>query len=321
MPEFCRVGVPAPAVPLGKSVGEYTHPTPVARRCLEQEIKRMPFQMVLTASVNPKGMYVKVADSQIRLQQYLRAVTALLETANSIVDGITLIENTGADLSPFHDLAAKNNKYGKKVEFLGLNLNDYPLEYGIGYGEFRLLDAGIQQSKLIGPETSLVKLTGRLIVRNLVSILSRIPTGMDMVADMKAYKDPSDGWVESRLMVISQSFYMSKMIGMYQQVNGAKGVAAEHCLYQVVRKSPGAKIIPRLPREPQWVGYSGSTGMRYDSLSMRLRHPPRIMRRVWRQLLNQPNLETVWKTNNTSDGASRYSPLFPPPGVPGGGLG
>ena len=254
--------------------------------------------MVLTASVNPKGMYVKVADSQTRLQQYLRAVAALLDTASPIVDGITLIENTGADLTPFHALAAKNNRYGKKVEFLGLNLNDYPLEYGIGYGEFRLLDEGIQQSKFIGPETSLVKLTGRLIVRNLVSILSRIPGGMDMVADMQAYKSLSDGWVESRLMVIGQPFYMKKIIGMYHQVNGTKGVAAEHCLYQVVRGSPGANIIPRLPREPQWVGYSGSTGMRYDSLSMRLRHPPRVLRRVLRQLTNTPNLEAVWKTHN-----------------------
>ena len=261
----------------------------------------MPFQMVLTASVNPKGMYVKVADSQTRLQQYLRAVTALLDTASPVIDGITLIENTGADLAPFHELAAKNNRYGKKVEFLGLDLNDYPLEYGIGYGEFRLLDAGIQQSKWIGPETSLVKLTGRLIVRNLVSILSRIPAGMDMVADIKSYKDPSDGWVESRLMVIGQPFYMTRLIGMYQQVNGSKGVAAEHCLYQVVRGSPQAKITPRLPREPQWVGFSGSTGMRYDSLSMRLRHPPRVLRRVLRQLTNTPNLEAVWKTHNSSN--------------------
>lgn len=257
--------------------------------------------MVLTASVNPKGMYVKVADSQTRLQQYLRAVAALLDTPSPIVDGITLIENTGADLTPFHELAAKNNRYGKKVEFLGLNLNDYPLEYGIGYGEFRLLDAGIQQSTFIGPETYLVKLTGRLIVRNLVSILSRIPTGMDMVADMQAYKDPSNGWVESRLMVIAQPFYMGKIVGMYHLVNGTKGVAAEHCLYQVVRNSPGAKIIPRLPREPQWVGYSGSTGMRYDSLSMRLRHPPRVLRRVLRHWMNAPDLQEVWKTNLALD--------------------
>ena len=36
----------------------------------------MSFQMVLTASVNPKGMFVKVADSKTREQQYLRALAA-----------------------------------------------------------------------------------------------------------------------------------------------------------------------------------------------------------------------------------------------------
>jgi hypothetical protein len=256
----------------------------------------MPFQMVLTASVNPKGMYVKVADSQTRLAQYLRAVGALLDTQSPIIDGVTLIENTGADLTPFHELAAQRNRHSKKVEFLGLNLNDYPLEYGIGYGEFRLLDEGIRQSKFIGAQTHLVKLTGRLIVRNLVSILSRIPADVDMVADVQPYKDPAQGFVESRLMVIAQPFYMNKIVGMYQQVNGTKGVAAEHCLYQVVRNSPGAKIIPRLPREPVWVGYSGSTGLRYDSLSMRLRHPPRVLRRVLRSLMNAPDLNAVWRS-------------------------
>ena len=263
----------------------------------------MPFQMVLTASVSPNGMYVKVADSNTRLQQYLRAVGALLDTPSPIVDGVTLIENTGADLSPFHELASRNNRHDKKVEFLGLNLNDYPLEYGIGYGEFRLLDEGIRQSKFIGPQTHIVKLTGRLIVRNLVSILSRVPKDVDMLADIQPYKDPAQGMVESRLMVISQPFYMSKIVGMYQQVNGTKGVAAEHCLYQVVRNSPSAKIVPRLPREPIWVGYSGSTGVRYDSLAMRLRHPPRVLRRMLRGLMNAPDLKAVWRSNNASSAA------------------
>jgi hypothetical protein len=256
----------------------------------------MPFQIVLTASVNPNGMYVKVADSSTRLQQYLAAVAALLDTADPMVDGVTLIENSGADLAPFHQLAAERNRFGKKVEFLGLDCNNYDRSLGIGYGEFWLLDEGVRRSQFLTADSYIVKLTGRLIVRNLVLILRRLPRRpFDMVADVIPNRaDPADGIVESRLMVIAQPFYASKITGMYKRINGTKHVTAEHCLYQVVRNSPGARIIPRLPREPQWVGVSGSTGMRYDSLSMRLRHPPRVLRRALRRLLNAPDLSAVW---------------------------
>src|SRR4051794_13584189 len=121
----------------------------------------MRFQMVLTASIAPKGMIIKVTDGNTRRDQYLRAVRAILDTPDPIVEGLTFIENTGADLTPFRELASQHNPYGKKVEFIGLELNDYPREYGIGYGEFRLLDAGIAASTILTPQHHLVKLTGR----------------------------------------------------------------------------------------------------------------------------------------------------------------
>jgi hypothetical protein len=254
----------------------------------------MPFQMVLTASISPNGTFIKLTDTDTRRQQYLHAVAALLATADPIVDGITFIENTGADLALFEQLVARENHFQKKVELISLKLNDFPVEYGIGYGEFRLLDEGIAQSKLIGPGTHIVKLTGRLRVRNLPAILHRIPASLDLALDIAPYRDPRDGFVDTRLMVISQSFYMGRIAGMYQQVNGSQNITAEHCLYQVVRNSPQANILPRLPLEPRWAGYSGSTGMQYDSLWMRLRYPARVARRLVKRLLNQPDLSKVW---------------------------
>lgn len=259
----------------------------------------MPFQMVLTASISPNGMFVKVTDADTRRQQYLRTVAALLRIADPIVDGITFIENTGADLTLFEELIARENAFHKKVELISLQLNDYPLEYGIGYGEFRLLDEGIRQSRFIGPDTHLVKLTGRLRVRNLAAILHRLPASLDLALDIAPFKDPSNGFVDTRLMVVSKAFYANRIEGMYQQVNGSKNITAENCLYQVIRKSPGSNILPRLPLEPRWSGYSGSTGMQYDSVGMRLRYPARVARRFAKQLLNQPDLTKVWQTNAT----------------------
>lgn len=256
----------------------------------------MAYQLVLTASVHPNGMLVKVADSNVRQEQYLSSLKTLLSIESPVVDGITFIENSGADLTPFHQLVAEHNRFGKKVELIGLSMNDFPRELGVGYGEFRALDKGISDSKVIGPDTYLVKLTGRLIVSNLPSLLSALPTSFDMAADVEPFKDPATGWVDSRLMVFSRNFYFDKVMGLYQQVNGSKSIAVEHVLYQMIRRSPGAKIVARLPREPQWVGFSGSTGMRYDSLSMRLKYPPKVLARAFHRMMNLPDLSQVWAT-------------------------
>jgi len=245
-------------------------------------------------------MFVKVADGKTREQQYLRALAALLDIADPVIGGITFIENTGANLLAFQRLGELRNIHQKKLEFISLDLNEYPRELGIGYGEFRLLDEGIRQSKLLAADSYIVKLTGRLIVRNLAAILRRLPSQFDMALDVYPGKDPSIGEVDSRLMVISPAFYAARIEGMYRQVNGSKAITAEHCLYQAVRRSAGARIIPRLPREPQWIGYSGSTGMRYDSLAMRLKYPPKAMIRALSRWINVPDLRPVWETATTS---------------------
>jgi hypothetical protein len=252
------------------------------------------YQLVLTACVHPNGMYVKVTDADVRQRQYLDALGALLAIDSPVVGGITFIENRGADLTPFRQWVDTHNRHGKKVELIGLNMNDFPRELGVGYGEFRALDKGISDSQLIGPDAYLVKLTGRLIVRNLAALLGALPMKFDMAADVEPFKDPGTGWIDSRLMIFSRDFYFQKVMGLYEQVNGFKGVAIEHVLYQMIRRSPGARIIARLPREPQWVGYSGSTGMRYDSLRMRLKYPPKVVARALRRMMNLPNLNQVW---------------------------
>jgi hypothetical protein len=256
----------------------------------------MPFQLLLTASIKPNGSFVKLVDIEARRQQYLRAFTAALSIRDPIVGGVTFVENTGADLSDFEQLIAQRNCYGKTAEVISLQLNDFPVEYGIGYGEFRLLDEGIAQSKAIKAGEQFVKLTGRLRVRNLTAILRRIPSTADLAADIVPYKSACDGFVDTRLMVVSHQFYVARIAGMYKQVDGSKNITAEHCLYQVVRNSPGTNILPSLPLEPRWSGYSGSTGMQYDSPWMRLRYPARVARRFAKQILNQPDLRKVWNS-------------------------
>lgn len=254
----------------------------------------MCFHVALTASIDPKGMFVRLADVNERRKQYLDGLRAVLANPDPIIAGVTFLENTGSDLEAFHELTERCNPHGKPLEILGLNLNDYPRRLGVGYGEFQLLDAGMGASRLLGAGNPIVKLTGRLQVKNLSAILHALPADVEMAADVKVKGDYAHGWCESRLIVFSHNFYQRRIVGMYKDVDGSRGVTAEHCLYQVVRRSAGSRIVSRLPREPLWVGSSGSTGQRYDSLSMRIRHPLRVAWRAMCRRAGVPDVRAIW---------------------------
>ena len=254
----------------------------------------MPCHLVLTATVHPKGMYVKVADANVRRRQYLEALEFLLAVPGPVIGSITLIENSSADLAPFERVIRNGNPHQRSVELISRSGNDFPPELGIGYGEFRTLDHAVSSSRVLPQSGYIAKLTGRLIVRNLAAILSALEPEFDLAADVTPFPDKNAGWVDTRLMVFSRDFYLRKIQGLYQQVNGSQGVAIEHVVYQMIRQNPGMRLLPRLPREPQWVGYCASTGQRYDTLAMRLKYPPKVLLRAVNRLMRRPSLARLW---------------------------
>lgn len=109
-----------------------------------------PAILILTATITPPDNVpnLKRSDPLIRRKDYLEALRHYLTLPNEVVDRIVFIENSQSDLSDLKELAERlgNNKH---VEFISFNGLDYPPHYGRAYGEFKMLDFGVQNSVIL----------------------------------------------------------------------------------------------------------------------------------------------------------------------------
>lgn len=250
--------------------------------------------LVLSMCVRPQQVTrLVLGDPGARLRQYLDALGRLLTCAPA-VNAILLIENSGADLAPFRTLVDERNVHGKDVELIGVRIDDLPGDRGKGYGEFSAIDRGLEQSRLACERRYMVKLTGRLGVANLASLVRALPPQYDMVADVHPDpRNPSVGMVDTRLMAFATAFYRRQAAGLYQEMNDATGAWAEHAFYLLARRAAGMRVFPRLPREPRWIGASASTGERYDNLTARAKYPLKVVRRALDRALGRPDLRSI----------------------------
>lgn len=256
------------------------------------------FLMLLSATINPKGMtFLALHNIQERQRQYIAALRALLADPSPHIGGILWVENSGADLTAIRELVAAANVHNRPIDIVSLDLNDYPRDLGKGYGEFRALDQGLARSKLADQFPHIVKMTGRLSVANLGSVLKNLPASFDLCADVRPDPaDPAKGFLDTRLLAVSRDFYIEKAVGLYHEMNDAQAVYAETAFYNLAKRSVGeAIIVPRLPREPRWVGHAGTDGTRYDSISQRFKRPYKAARRTLQRLLGRPNLKKLWR--------------------------
>lgn len=252
------------------------------------------FLLVLSATIEPKGMpLLQIADPGLRRQQYLQNFTRCIEQMSSIPEAAVLfVENSGCDLEDFREVA---NRAEAKIaaELISVEQNDHSRELGKGFGEFRMIDTAVEQSVLAKKADYLVKLTGRLGVQNLPTILRKLPLPLDICGDVHPYPGWSRGVIDSRLLIFSRTFYLQNVIGLYREMNDSAGEYAEHRLYQLVRRARDFKVLTQLPIEPQWIGASGSTGERYDSWKKQLLLPVKTLRRNLRRVAHRPDLRKI----------------------------
>src|SRR5207244_4138725 len=123
---------------------------------------------------------------------------------------LLFVENSAADLGDFKRAAEIQTVPITPVEVMSLDQNDHPRELGKGHGEFRMLDSALTTSPLATEHEYVVKLTGRLNVRNLVQIVRNMAMPFDLCGDVHPYRGAERGVVDSRLILFSRDFYRGK---------------------------------------------------------------------------------------------------------------
>ncbi len=178
----------------------------------------------MTACVDPsKGHYrLKRADPSVRLEDYKIAFRYWLSLPDKRIQNILLIENSGYPLDSLKEIAERENPLKKTVEFISLDCNWYPVGGHYGYAELRMLDLGLQQSKLRDSTTHMIKVSGRFKFTALGKLLDRLPDGFDAVADTRAWrtlrhKHPRPN-VTTQIILFAHDFYKKYLQDCYREL-------------------------------------------------------------------------------------------------------
>ncbi len=214
--------------------------------------------VLLTACVNRHGMsYTTIQNNIVRAEQYHNALNFYLEKSNF---KIVFVENTLYDISPVY----KQYITDGRLECLSFAGNSFSRELGKGYGEAEIIKYAFENSYFIKEADYVVKITGRLILRNLNNILGILNLLFCRRKNCVSADVIDKHIAESRVIIANRSFYSNYFIPHMYMINDSSGYFFEHLLVDSIKKWISSKnIFIPIPVFPQFIGYSGSTGELY----------------------------------------------------------
>jgi hypothetical protein len=242
--------------------------------------------MLLTATVNPKNMPGSIADPLQRLDDYLKVFRYYLDN-HPAFNKIVIAENSGWPLEPFHQ-AGRRNHYGKQLEFISLDENDFPREFGKGYGEHNILIKAVNTSKLIAGAEYFAKMTGRHYLMNASQIIAKVRCPIDVLCDFRDHpiyeilgSSKCGRHCDTRFMVFRREFFLDHMSGLAEGHEVGE-FSLEANYYQAIKPlNDGRRVLCRFPVEPIYRGVAGHWGKNYSGVAERLKQRVRgVSRRI-----------------------------------------
>ena len=216
----------------------------------------------------------------------LRRCATHLSDQCRLVDRIVFIDNSAADLAPLQRLADQHagKKQVELVSFYGL---DYPPQYTKGYGEFKLLDYGFENARLLtqmADHDKWWKVTGRYRATNLDQLVRTAPRTYDLYADFRWRKQR----VDVRLMSFSSDGYRRLILGRYPEMAGTQ---LEDWFFQkfaplISSGDPqAAGIVPEFYHVPRIEGIAAFQNVNYMSGKYRMIYHARATFQFFKNLL------------------------------------
>ncbi len=214
---------------------------------------------VITGTVRPKAdmNYLALSDEQARLKQYKEALLYVIESG--AFKRIIFCENSNYGTENFLDLQKEAENRQIQLELFSFVGNKQAIaECGKGYGEGEIMEYVMKHSRLLCPQDSLLKMTGRLKVMNIRRITEKLnkekcyfnipnPTRRDMY--------------DTRIYAMPVTLFQRCFLQVYKQVQDDEGVFLEN-VYTTLLKENKIKVT-NFPRYPRIMGVSGSTGEVY----------------------------------------------------------
>ena len=220
------------------------------------------YVILLTACVNPGGMpFTVLNDTSERLRQYREALNFYL---NETTLPIVFCENTLCDFSEDY----KEYIASGRLEYITFDGNNFDKSRGKGYGEALIMEEAFRHSRLLDQCNFVVKITGRLIVRNISQL---VKDNRRMFTDTIQTFYPNNNMADSRLVILPKLFCIDDFLARKDSINDTEGYYFEHLLYDAVISRKKYIYVPFL-HVPLIDGVSGSTGNLYKSDNVKYNH-------------------------------------------------
>ena len=241
------------------------------------------YVILLTSCVNPNGMpFTALSDINVRKQQYLEALSFYVYNTSL---PIVYVDNSNVNIKEY---SVFSNIVEDRLELLSFDGN-YDKEHGKGFGELEIIDYAINHSHIINnnKNISLIKITGRLIIVNIATILKQLkynilPSSKSVICSMNSDFSMAD----SRLFIAPLNFY-KRLIENRMAINDSEGVYLEHVLCSLIKKQNLYEFHPFFT-EPQYQGVSGSTNITYEAKKHTFREKIRYAEYVISQIFMFP---------------------------------
>ena len=229
--------------------------------------------LLLTATIAPPAGVPSLSrvDPALRRRDYMAAFEFYLGLLlGGDVDRIVLAENSGSDLGDFARMA-EGEGAGDCVELIGFDGIGHPPSFGRAYGEFKLVDHAMANSRLIeeaGPEAVVWKNTGRYITRNLDRVIARRPRAFDLYCNLRSYPRP---WADMYLLAWNRWGFDEFLKGICEQLRGdalmderGREFSPENRFRELIDEvRPRLKVAPRFRVIPEVEGVRGYDNRQY----------------------------------------------------------
>lgn len=214
---------------------------------------------IITGTIKPAPQMGQLVlrNEEERLQQYKDSIRFLLHSG--AFDKVAFCENSNYGTERLSDLTETAGENGVELELLSFQGNEEKAcIHGKGYGEGEIMDYVFSNSKLIGAEDYFVKITGRLKVDNVKSIVSR------MNRQRTYFNIPNRtlrNIYDTRMYGMPVNQFRDCFLHSYEQVMDDQGIFLE-MVYTKILRDRNIKVH-NFPRYPRIVGISGSGGAVY----------------------------------------------------------
>jgi hypothetical protein len=226
-------------------------------------VKKIP--VLLTSSVVPADLDVKLADPEQRLFHTLESVTKWLHFSNLV--SLVICDGSGFDFSD----VIKEKFPGVDIECLSFSNNKGVVaQRGKGYGEGEIVRYAIDNSVFIRRSGSFAKCTGKLWVENFndcVGEWNGIFMGKAYFENVFSLKKTRLAYFDTRFYIADVDFYRRFFVDAHQGVGGSDRRSIEDCFKEIVVRNQMRHVFFKAP--PVICGVGGGAGSYYKNGKIR----------------------------------------------------